>query len=314
MPKLISTDSSIYRMMNRIHNAGLTRFRFKPNTSDRISEMVSQLPKKRMTGPNNPKFQALMDAFLLPEDHGSDLIEPDNAPDAFEYTIRSGDTLSSIASRLYHSNVHHIAVANQIDDPSKIKSGQRIRIPVPDGYTTSEIQNRLKHPEEYRTSDSSDVAEPGESSEWVEHIVQPGDTIWALAIRRYHVNIEDIIRDNQIKDPKRIQPGQKLRIRVPQLPKEAEVVASWYGEKYHGKTMANGGTFNMYADTVAHKELPLGTQVELTNPSTGQKAVSFITDRGPYIEGRDIDLSFSLAEKLSLIDKGVGKLLMRVLG
>lgn len=314
MPKLISTDFSIHRMMNRVLDDGMARFRLKSETSDRISEMVSRLPKKGMTGPNTPRFQALMDAFLLPKSDRSDMMASNSKWDGFEYTIQSGDTLSEIASRHYHASSRNIAAANQIDDPGKIRSGQKIRIPIPDGYTKSEIQDRLNHPEQYRKPDSSAVTDPGESPEWIEHTIQAGDTIWALAIRRYHVNIEDIIRDNQITDPRKIRPGQKLRIRVPQLPEETEVVASWYGEKYHGKTMANGGIFNMYADTAAHKDLPLGTQVELTNPSTGQKAVTVITDRGPYIKGRDIDLSFGLAEKLSIIDKGVGKLLMRVLG
>ncbi|MEE8398302.1 MAG: septal ring lytic transglycosylase RlpA family protein, partial [Desulfobacterales bacterium] len=260
------------------------------------------------------RFQALMEAFLLPKSDRSNMIAANSKPDSFEYTIQPGDTLSEIASRHYHASSHNIAAANQIDDPGKIRSGQKIRIPIPDGYTKTEIQDRLDHPEQYLKPDSSAATNPGEATEWIEHTIQPGDTIWALAVRRYHVKIDDIIRDNQIADPRKIRPGQKLRIRIPKLPEEAEVVASWYGEKYHGKTMANGDTFNMHADTIAHKDLPLGTQVELTNPSTGEKALSVITDRGPYIKGRDIDLSFSLAQKLSIMDRGVGKLLMRVLG
>jgi rare lipoprotein A len=51
----------------------------------------------------------------------------------------------------------------------------------------------------------------------------------------------------------------------------------------------------MHANTIAHKELPLGTRVELKNPRTGQTASAVVTDRGPFIEGRDIDLSYGLA-------------------
>jgi len=78
--------------------------------------------------------------------------------------------------------------------------------------------------------------------------------------------------------------------------------------------MANGNVFNMYADTIAHKDLPFGVKVELENPETGERARAIVTDRGPYIAGRDIDLSYGLAQKLSLVKKGVGKLNMRIIG
>ena len=70
----------------------------------------------------------------------------------------------------------------------------------------------------------------------------------------------------------------------------------------------------MYANTIAHKDLPLGTRVELENPLTGKSVRAVVTDRGPYIDGRDVDLSYGLARMLSLVDKGVGRLKMRVLG
>jgi rare lipoprotein A len=78
--------------------------------------------------------------------------------------------------------------------------------------------------------------------------------------------------------------------------------------------MANGRPFNMYAPTIAHKELPLGTKVELRNPRNGQRVVAVVTDRGPYIEGRDVDLSYGLAKKLDMVEQGVGKLMMRIIG
>jgi rare lipoprotein A len=69
----------------------------------------------------------------------------------------------------------------------------------------------------------------------------------------------------------------------------------------------------MYANTIAHRDLPFGTRVELKNPETGQMVKATVTDRGPFIEGRDIDLSYGLARKLSMVQKGVGTLIMRVL-
>lgn len=148
---------------------------------------------------------------------------------------------------------------------------------------------------------------------WSEYIIKPGDTLWALAVKRFHVNVEDLIRDNNIEDPRKIMPGQKIRVRRQSLQGTQNVVASWYGEKYHGRVMANGEPFNMHANTMAHKNLPFGTQVELKNPETGQVEKAIVTDRGPYVAGRDVDLSYALAERLSLLKKGVGKLVMKVL-
>ncbi|MBW1722004.1 MAG: septal ring lytic transglycosylase RlpA family protein [Deltaproteobacteria bacterium] len=152
------------------------------------------------------------------------------------------------------------------------------------------------------------------TEDWIEYTIKPGDTLWALAVKRFHVNVQDLIRDNGIQDPRKIRPGQTLRIRRPAYPKEQVVIASWYGKSHHGKVMANGEFFNMYGNTIAHKKLPLGTRVELVNPLTGERARAVVTDRGPYVKGRDVDLSYALARKLSLLKKGVGKLTMRIIG
>jgi rare lipoprotein A (peptidoglycan hydrolase) len=154
-----------------------------------------------------------------------------------------------------------------------------------------------------------------ETGRWTEYTIKSGDTIWDLAVNKYHVKVEDILRDNNIKDPRKIQPGDKIQIRMPSYPSEGqEVTASWYGRDYHGKAMANGDFYNMYAATIAHKDLPLGTQVELENMETGVKVRAVVTDRGPFIAGRDVDLSYGLARILSIDKKGVGKLSMRVIG
>lgn len=147
----------------------------------------------------------------------------------------------------------------------------------------------------------------------VEHTIKEKDTIWGLAVNRYHVNPEDILRDNGIEDPRKIRPGQKIRIRLPSYPERTDVVASWYGSEYHGKPMANGKAYDMNASVIAHKDLPLGTRVELENPLTKERVRAVVADRGPYVEGRDVDLSYGLAKKLSMVEKGVGPLVMRVL-
>jgi len=146
------------------------------------------------------------------------------------------------------------------------------------------------------------------------HTIKAGETVWSLATKTYHVNPEEIIKENNISNPQSMQIGQTLNI--PQSPKNSEkenVVASWYGKSHHGQPMANGKPYDMYAPTIAHKDIPLGTKVLLENPETGQKEVATVTDRGPYIQGRDVDLSYKLAQRLSLEKQGVGNLTLRVL-
>lgn len=146
------------------------------------------------------------------------------------------------------------------------------------------------------------------------HTVKAGDTVWALAVKVYHVDPGEVLKLNNISDPRKLQIGQVLRIpgKIQSTGKEA-VVASWYGREHHGRPMANGVPYDMHAPTIAHKELPLGTRVLLENPATGEKATATVTDRGPYIAGRDVDLSYHLAQRLSLVRQGVGGLTMVIL-
>ena len=81
--------------------------------------------------------------------------------------------------------------------------------------------------------------------------------------------------------------------------------ASWYGPGFHGRKMANGRIFNMHDYTVAHRELPLGTRVCITNPKNGKWAFATVTDRGPYAHGRIVDLSKRVAQDLDIVDHGV---------
>ena len=81
-------------------------------------------------------------------------------------------------------------------------------------------------------------------------------------------------------------------------------VASYYGRRFHGRLTANGERFNMRAMTAAHKTLPFGTMVRVTNPSNGRSVVVRINDRGPFIPGREIDLSRGAAEAIGMIQRG----------
>lgn len=81
-------------------------------------------------------------------------------------------------------------------------------------------------------------------------------------------------------------------------------VASYYGRRFNGRLTANGERFDMTALTAAHKTLPFGSRVRVTNPRNGRTVVVRINDRGPYVRGREIDLSRAAAEEIGMIRSG----------
>lgn len=89
-------------------------------------------------------------------------------------------------------------------------------------------------------------------------------------------------------------------------------IASWYGPGFHGRRTANGETYNMEAMTAAHKSLPFGTKVEVTNEANGKTVTVRINDRGPYVKGRVIDLSHAAAKQLGMIGAGTASVALRV--
>jgi len=84
-------------------------------------------------------------------------------------------------------------------------------------------------------------------------------------------------------------------------------IASWYGKDFHGRKTSNGEIYNMYALTAAHKTLPLGTYVIVYNLENRKKVLVKINDRGPFVSGRIIDLSYAAAKKLDIVRKGTAK-------
>lgn len=90
-------------------------------------------------------------------------------------------------------------------------------------------------------------------------------------------------------------------------------MASWYGPGFHGRRSASGEVFNQHALTAAHRTLPFGTRVLVTNVHTGQQVVVRINDRGPFSHGRIIDLSAGAASQIGLRRMGVGRVQMEVL-
>jgi rare lipoprotein A len=83
--------------------------------------------------------------------------------------------------------------------------------------------------------------------------------------------------------------------------------ASWYGKKFQGKATASGEAFDMYALTAAHKSFPFNTKVKVTNLKNNHSVVVRINDRGPFVQGRIIDLSYAAAKKLGYLNQGVTK-------
>ncbi len=91
-------------------------------------------------------------------------------------------------------------------------------------------------------------------------------------------------------------------------------MASWYGDQFNGRPTATGERFDMHALTAAHKTLPLPGLVEVTNLANGRRIVARVNDRGPFVDGRIIDLSRGSASALGLLSAGVGEVRVRYLG
>lgn len=97
-----------------------------------------------------------------------------------------------------------------------------------------------------------------------------------------------------------------------QLYKE-NALASYYGEAFQGRPTSSGEIFDMYAMTAAHKTLPFGTMLEVTNLENGNSVVVRVNDRGPFVADREIDLSQAAAEKLGMITAGVARVSISIL-
>ncbi|KFA97003.1 septal ring lytic transglycosylase RlpA family protein [Vibrio sp. ER1A] len=89
--------------------------------------------------------------------------------------------------------------------------------------------------------------------------------------------------------------------------------ASWYGNKYHGRRTASGERYNMRAYTAAHKTLPFGTIVRVTNTANGKTVDVKINDRGPFVKGRIIDLSRKSFEQIGDISKGIAPVKIEII-
>jgi len=92
------------------------------------------------------------------------------------------------------------------------------------------------------------------------------------------------------------------------------VTASWYGKDFHGRPTSSGERYDMYGFSAAHKTMKFGTRLRVTNPDTEKSVEVIVNDRGPFIWGRDLDLSYGAAREIGFAEKGVGKVRIEYLG
>jgi rare lipoprotein A len=112
------------------------------------------------------------------------------------------------------------------------------------------------------------------------------------------------------------EPQQPAELNIPADTRPLQVetgIASWYGAPYHNRRGSNGEIYDMHAMTAAHRTLPLGSIVRVTNPANDKSVVVRITDRGPFIAGRIIDLSQAAARQIGLIQKGTAEVRVELL-
>ena len=91
-------------------------------------------------------------------------------------------------------------------------------------------------------------------------------------------------------------------------------IASWYGPDFHGRPTASGEIFDMNAFTCAHREYPFGSKLKVTYLLNDKTTSCLVNDRGPFIDGRDLDLSYATAKELGLVEEGVGAVKIEYMG
>lgn len=100
---------------------------------------------------------------------------------------------------------------------------------------------------------------------------------------------------------------------IPRSQRNTEGVSSWYGKEFDGRRTASGEVFDMNGLTAAHRTLPLGTTVKVTNLDNGKSAQLVINDRGPFIRGRDLDCSYGAAKALGFAGAGLARVRIEVI-
>jgi len=114
---------------------------------------------------------------------------------------------------------------------------------------------------------------------------------------------------------RRIPPPEKeTKIEKRETREVQQGIASWYGKDFHGKQTSSGEVYDMYQLTCAHQTLPLGTMVMVTNLENGKSVELKVNDRGPFVKGRIIDVSYAAAKMLDMSEKGTAMVKVEVFG
>ena len=159
----------------------------------------------------------------------------------------------------------------------------------------------------------NDYASEAQTQEIVrqEYVVEKGDNV-TIVSRKFNVLEEELREANNLISGEKIAIGETIFI--PESDWQSyEGVASWYGPGFNGKLMANGQKYDQNKISVAHRTLPLGSLVKVTNLETGESIVAPVLDRGPYVfdekgaSTREIDLSYATAKELNTVGKGLVK-------
>ena len=168
-----------------------------------------------------------------------------------------------------------------------------------------EVFIKTAHAEEVTESDDFD------GDGWKKYVVKANDSLAKIA-RANYVTVYQLREWNGLNEYSVLRPGMEIKIK--KIEYEAyEGMASWYGPGFHGRKMANGDVFDMNDISIAHRTLPLGMKVKITNLKNGKSIVAPVLDRGPYVKNskgkytREVDLSSAAADFLETKRSGVVK-------
>jgi rare lipoprotein A (peptidoglycan hydrolase) len=134
---------------------------------------------------------------------------------------------------------------------------------------------------------------------------------WANNIRKA-LGATELVKNYEFL--KRVYEGENIDMYLSYSNYMETGYASWYGGNFHGRRAANGSRYSMYEYTAAHRSLPFGSVVKVTNLRNGSSCLVKITDRGPFVKGRIIDLSKIAAKEIGILNTGVSRVKIQVLG
>lgn len=122
-----------------------------------------------------------------------------------------------------------------------------------------------------------------------------------------------VVRERRITPPEE-ETKIETKIEKRETRQVQQGIASWYGKDFHGRQTSSGEVYDMYQLTCAHQTLPLGTMVMVTNLENGKSVELKVNDRGPFVKGRIIDVSYAAARMLDMAEKGTAPVKVEVFG